>query len=73
MNFLAHLRLAGSRDEALLGGMLGDFVKGSPEGRFSAGVAEIRSNEAIQVAIARADKAMYVAKKAGKNRVEPAA
>ena len=48
MNFLAHLRLAGSRDEALLGGMLGDFVKGSPEGRFSAGVADgIRLHRAI--------------------------
>ena len=48
MNFLAHLRLAGSRDEALLGGMLGDFVKGTPEGRFSAGVADgIRLHRAI--------------------------
>jgi acyl carrier protein phosphodiesterase len=48
MNFLAHLRLAGARDEALLGGMLGDFVKGSPEGRFSPAVADgIRLHRAI--------------------------
>ncbi|GAB2883059.1 hypothetical protein GCM10027046_09370 [Uliginosibacterium flavum] len=40
---------------------------------FSAGVAEMLADEVTQVAINRADKAMYVAKKAGKNRVEPAA
>jgi acyl carrier protein phosphodiesterase len=48
MNFLAHLNLAGTCDEALLGGLLGDFVKGSPEGRFSPGVVGgIRLHRAI--------------------------
>jgi acyl carrier protein phosphodiesterase len=48
MNFLAHLCLAGNRDETLLGGLLGDFVKGSPEGRFSSGVVDgIRLHRAI--------------------------
>lgn len=39
---------------------------------FSAGVAEVESSEEhVQHVIDRADKAMYRAKKAGKNRVEP--
>lgn len=37
---------------------------------FSAGVTEVAHGEEIQSAIARADKAMYQAKRAGKNRVE---
>lgn len=37
---------------------------------FSAGVAEMQEKETVQTAIERADKAMYKAKKAGKNRVE---
>jgi diguanylate cyclase len=37
---------------------------------FSAGVTEITPDESIQEAIDRADKAMYKAKHAGKNRVE---
>ncbi len=40
MNYLAHLLLAGTGDDAILGSLLGDFVKGCPEGRFSAGVSE---------------------------------
>lgn len=37
---------------------------------FSAGVTEVVRGEEVQGAIARADKAMYQAKRAGKNRVE---
>lgn len=37
---------------------------------FSAGVAELQPEEPVEHAIERADKAMYRAKKAGKNRVE---
>ncbi|MBI5579007.1 MAG: DUF479 domain-containing protein [Deltaproteobacteria bacterium] len=40
MNFLAHAFLAGTDDDAILGSLLGDFVKGCPEGRFSAAVSE---------------------------------
>lgn len=40
MNYLAHLLLAGTGDDAILGSLLGDFVKGCPEGRFSASVSE---------------------------------
>lgn len=40
MNYLAHLFLAGPGEEALLGGLLGDFVKGNPAGRFPSAVAE---------------------------------
>jgi diguanylate cyclase len=36
---------------------------------FSAGVAQLAANEAGQAAIHRADQAMYLAKRAGKNRV----
>ncbi len=36
---------------------------------FSAGVAEIAPNESYQQALVRADRAMYAAKRAGKNRV----
>ena len=36
---------------------------------FSAGVAQLGSNESGQEAIRRADQAMYLAKRAGKNRV----
>ena len=36
---------------------------------FSAGVTELRHDEPVQAAIARADAAMYRAKRAGKNRV----
>lgn len=36
---------------------------------FSAGVAELRDNETPEDAIDRADKAMYIAKRSGKNRV----
>lgn len=37
---------------------------------FSAGVAEVQRDEPVQQVIERADRAMYRAKKAGKNRVE---
>jgi len=40
MNYLAHLFLAGTGDDAILGSLLGDFVKGCPEGRFSVSVSE---------------------------------
>jgi acyl carrier protein phosphodiesterase len=40
MNYLAHLLLAGTGDDAILGSLLGDFVKGCPESRFSAAVSE---------------------------------
>ncbi|MEF8751026.1 MAG: diguanylate cyclase, partial [Candidatus Accumulibacter necessarius] len=36
---------------------------------FSAGVAELAANESGEDVIKRADRAMYVAKRAGKNRV----
>ncbi|MDO8934072.1 MAG: diguanylate cyclase [Rhodocyclaceae bacterium] len=39
---------------------------------FSCGVAELGGNEAPAAGIARADAAMYLAKRAGKNRVVPA-
>lgn len=38
MNFLAHLFLADHNEDALLGNLLGDFVKGDPAGRFRDGV-----------------------------------
>ncbi|MCF8052987.1 MAG: ACP phosphodiesterase [Desulfobacterales bacterium] len=40
MNYLAHLFLAGDGDNARLGSVLGDFVKGDPAGRFDAGICE---------------------------------
>jgi len=40
MNFLAHLFLDSSSDEALLGSLLGDFVKGDTGGRFSAAISD---------------------------------
>jgi diguanylate cyclase len=39
---------------------------------FSAGVAQHGANEDVEEIISRADKAMYKAKKGGKNRVEAA-
>ena len=38
MNFLAHLILSGDRPELLVGNLMGDFVKGRLEGRFSPGI-----------------------------------
>ena len=38
MNYLAHFYLAEQSSEGLIGSLLGDFVKGRLEGRFSAGV-----------------------------------
>jgi acyl carrier protein phosphodiesterase len=40
MNYLAHLFLDSSSDDALLGSLLGDFVKGDTKGRFSAPVSD---------------------------------
>jgi len=40
MNFLAHLFLDSSSDDALLGSLLGDFVKGDTKGRFRAAVSD---------------------------------
>lgn len=39
MNYLAHLYLAPDDDESLLGNLMGDFVKGPLDGRFSPGIA----------------------------------
>ena len=39
---------------------------------FSCGVAELRNEETPYDALKRADEAMYLAKRAGKNRVIPA-
>ena len=48
MNFLAHLCLSGTDDDALIGGLLGDFVKGTPEGRYRPAVADaIRFHRAV--------------------------
>ncbi len=35
MNYLAHLYLANDNEDALIGNMLGDFVKGCPAGRYN--------------------------------------
>lgn len=40
MNYLAHLFLADSDDDALIGNLLGDFVKGNPEGQYNDVVLE---------------------------------
>jgi acyl carrier protein phosphodiesterase len=40
LNYLAHLFLSDPGEEALLGSLLGDFVKGNPAGRFPSAVAE---------------------------------
>lgn len=50
MNFLAHLHLAHLADSSLLGNLLADFVRGNPEGEFSAGiVAGIHMHRRIDV------------------------
>lgn len=38
MNFLAHAYLAAGSDESILGGLMGDFVKGPLDGRLGAGI-----------------------------------
>ncbi|EYU17222.1 ACP phosphodiesterase, partial [Photorhabdus aegyptia] len=38
MNFLAHLHLATLADSSLLGNLMADFVRGNPEGQYSADV-----------------------------------
>jgi acyl carrier protein phosphodiesterase len=38
VNFLAHLDLSGRNPEILVGNLMGDFVKGRLEGRYSAGI-----------------------------------
>jgi PleD family two-component response regulator len=50
----------------------GDIYEFVCEATFSAGVALHGANEEVDEIIGRADKAMYKAKKAGKNRVEAA-
>jgi acyl carrier protein phosphodiesterase len=40
VNYLCHLLFAGTSEDALLGSLLGDFVKGSTKGRFSAAVSD---------------------------------
>lgn len=50
MNYLAHIFLAGPQQEAQLGAILGDFVKGSPHAAFGPVVAaEIAMHRAIDV------------------------
>ncbi|OTA21378.1 ACP phosphodiesterase [Xenorhabdus beddingii] len=39
MNFLAHLHLAALSESSLLGNLMADFVRGSPEGLFSSDIA----------------------------------
>ena len=38
MNYLAHLLLADDEPESIIGGMLGDFVRGREAGRYSDGI-----------------------------------
>jgi acyl carrier protein phosphodiesterase len=40
LNYLAHLLLSDNCDDALVGNLLGDFVKGNPAGRYNDVVAE---------------------------------
>ncbi|WP_354622952.1 ACP phosphodiesterase [Psychromonas sp. MME2] len=40
MNYLAHLHIADHTNSSLLGNFLGDFVKGSPEGKYSVPVVQ---------------------------------
>ncbi|AOM41184.1 ACP phosphodiesterase [Xenorhabdus hominickii] len=48
MNFLAHLHLAALSESSLLGNLLADFVRGSPEGLFSSDiVAGIRMHRRV--------------------------
>ncbi|MCL6414381.1 ACP phosphodiesterase [Aestuariirhabdus sp. Z084] len=48
MNYLAHLALAGSRQQHRIGGFLGDFVKGPLQGRFAPDIeVGIRQHRAI--------------------------
>ncbi|AYA41066.1 DUF479 domain-containing protein [Xenorhabdus nematophila] len=48
MNFLAHLHLAALSESSLLGNLMADFVRGSPEGLFNADiVAGIRMHRRV--------------------------
>ncbi|MBI6549007.1 ACP phosphodiesterase [Xenorhabdus lircayensis] len=48
MNFLAHLHLAALSESSLLGNLMADFVRGSPEGLFSSDiVAGIRMHRRV--------------------------
>ncbi len=48
MNYLAHLFLAGSTAESLIGNLAGDFVKGALADRFAPGIAEgIRNHRRV--------------------------
>ncbi|AWK43509.1 ACP phosphodiesterase [Photorhabdus laumondii subsp. laumondii] len=50
MNFLAHLHLATLADSSLLGNLMADFVRGNPEGQYSADVvAGIRMHRRVDV------------------------
>jgi acyl carrier protein phosphodiesterase len=40
LNYLAHLFFSNSGEEAIIGSLLGDFVKGNPAGRFPSAVAD---------------------------------
>ncbi|MEX1082417.1 MAG: ACP phosphodiesterase [Halofilum sp. (in: g-proteobacteria)] len=48
MNFLAHLCLADGSPDSIAGNLLGDFVKGNPDGRFAPAVVRgIRLHRAV--------------------------
>ncbi|ETS33074.1 ACP phosphodiesterase [Photorhabdus temperata] len=50
MNFLAHLHLATLAESSLLGNLMADFVRGNPEGQYSADVvAGIRMHRRVDV------------------------
>lgn len=40
MNYLAHLHIAQHCESSMLGNLLGDFVKGNPEHRYSADIVQ---------------------------------
>jgi len=48
MNYLAHLCLTEAVPERIVGNLIGDFVKGAPEGRYPPGIVEgVRLHRAI--------------------------
>ncbi|EIC82790.1 ACP phosphodiesterase [Serratia sp. M24T3] len=50
MNFLAHLHLAKLADSSLMGNLMADFVRGNPEGLYSAAVVSgIRMHRRVDV------------------------
>ncbi len=50
MNFLAHLHLATLADSSLLGNLMADFVRGNPEGLYSASIVSgIRMHRRVDI------------------------